>query len=439
MISLLIPANFRLLGVFAIALLGSLSAAAAESGFTNVFAGKTPDGWRFTGLSGRGLVFTNGTLVCQTNGTAALFSERDYENFILRFEFRLASNSSSGVAIRAPLYGDPAVMGLKVQIVDDMGTDGALLPTEQRNGAIFDLAGNRRPSLKRYGEWNSAEIRAEGRWIEVTINNLSAVALNVARLTDPDVLAKHPGALRPRGRIGFLGQGSEVAFRKVELRELPSSFHENKAPYPGFVALFDGKTLTGWKGLLAPPNDNPIHRGRLDPQQLKAAQELADRRMREHWQPLQGALEYDGQGDSLCSLDDYGDMELFVDWKITPHGDSGIYLRGSPQVQIWDPFTAPVQGGSEVGSGGLYNNERGPSKPTVVADRPIGEWNTFHILMLGERVTVFLNDELVTWNVPLENYWDRAQKIFPSGQIELQNHGNKLWFRNIYLRELIRP
>jgi hypothetical protein len=172
---------------------------------------------------------------------------------------------------------------------------------------------------------------------------------------------------------------------------------------------------------------------------LKAVQELADQRRREHWHVVDGALEYDGRGDSLCTLDDYGDFELFVDWKITSHGDSGIYLRGSPQVQIWDPYTAPTDGGSDVGSGGLYNNQKGPSKPTVVADRPIDEWNRFHILMRGERVTVFLNDELVTWNVPLENYWDRTQPIFPTGQIELQNHGSKLWFKNLFLRELTRP
>jgi hypothetical protein len=132
---------------------------------------------------------------------------------------------------------------------------------------------------------------------------------------------------------------------------------------------------------------------------------------------------------------DYGDFELYCDWKIEKDGDSGIYLRGTPQVQIWDPETKAASG---VGSGGLYNNQKNPSKPTKVADKPIGEWNTFFIRMVGDKVTVVLNGETVVDNVVLENYWNRDEPVFPTGQIELQNHGNTLYFRNIYIRELPR-
>jgi len=124
---------------------------------------------------------------------------------------------------------------------------------------------------------------------------------------------------------------------------------------------------------------------------------------------------------------------MFVDWKIKAKGDSGIYLRGSPQVQIWDPNNGPA---NKVGSGGLYNNQKHPSKPSMVADKPIGEWNTFYIKMVGDRVTVKLNGKLVVDNVVMENYWERDKPIYETGQIELQNHGNTLYFRNIYLREL---
>ena len=99
----------------------------------------------------------------------------------------------------------------------------------------------------------------------------------------------------------------------------------------------------------------------------------------------------------------------------TPWGDSGIYLRGSPQVQIWDP-SLEVAGG--VGSGGLYNNQENPSKPSAVADKPVGEWNTFHIKMVGEKVWVTLNGKLVVDNVTMENYWERDKPIYPTGQIE---------------------
>ena len=102
-------------------------------------------------------------------------------------------------------------------------------------------------------------------------------------------------------------------------------------------------------------------------------------------------------------------------------------------MQIWDP-ASKVAGG--VGSGGLFNNKNHPSKPSAVADHPIGQWNTFRIRMVGPRVTVHLNDRLVVDDVELENYWDRDTPIYPSGQIELQNHGSTLYFKNIYLKEL---
>jgi HEAT repeat protein len=196
----------------------------------------------------------------------------------------------------------------------------------------------------------------------------------------------------------------------------------------GFVPLFDGRSLDGWKGLVA----DPLARAKMTREQLGRAQAGADTRMREHWRVADGVLVFDGKGESLCSRSDYGDFELLVDWKIEKGGDSGIYLRGSPQVQIWDAAANPV------GSGGLYNNQQGKSQPTEKADRPVGEWNSFRIVMIGERVTVYLNDRRVVDETALENYWDRAQKIFPSGPIELQAHGNPLAFRNLYVREIPR-
>ena len=187
--------------------------------------------------------------------------------------------------------------------------------------------------------------------------------------------------------------------------------------------LFNGTDLDGWKGLVG----NPISRSKMTPAELASAQAEADERMRSHWTVVDGVLVFDGQGDSLVTAEDFEDFELLVDWKIKPEGDSGIYLRGSPQVQIWD---------NPIGSGGLYNNQKHPSQPLVVADNPVGEWNTFRIRMIGDRVTVWLNDQLVADDVVLENYWDRSAPIFPRGPIELQNHGNTLYFRNISIREL---
>ncbi len=199
-------------------------------------------------------------------------------------------------------------------------------------------------------------------------------------------------------------------------------------PPKGYKALFNGKDLTGWKGLVG----NPKTRAKMSPEELAKAQKTADQSMRDHWKIVDGVIVFDGKGQSLCTDKDYKNFEMLVDWKIKKDGDSGIYLRGSPQVQIWDPETKAAKG---VGSGGLYNNKKHPSKPLVTADNPIGEWNTFYIKMVGDKVTVKLNGKLVT-DTALENYWERDKPMYKTGQIELQNHGNTLYFRNVFIKEL---
>jgi len=167
----------------------------------------------------------------------------------------------------------------------------------------------------------------------------------------------------------------------------------------------------------------------MSPQELAEKQAAADAEAFKHWKVRDGVIVYDGKNNNLCTARDYGDFELLVDWKIPPGGDSGIYLRGTPQVQIWD---------REDGSGGLFNNQKNPSKPLAKADNPPGEWNRFRILMVGEKVHVFLNDVLVVRATVMENYWERDKPIYPTGPIELQHHGSELYFKNIYIREIPR-
>jgi hypothetical protein len=205
------------------------------------------------------------------------------------------------------------------------------------------------------------------------------------------------------------------------LTSAPAAAQDNRPP-AGFVALFNGKDLTGWQGLVELPQ-----RAKLTPEDLKKAQQDANDKYLPHWTVRDGVLHYDGKGQSLQTAKDYQDFELLVDWKIGPKGDTGIYLRGTPQVQIWD---------RAEGSGGLYNNQKNPRNPIKNADKPVGEWNTFRIVMRGEIVTIWLNGELVVDKVPMENYWDRTQPIAPTGPIELQHHGNPIEFKNVYIREL---
>ncbi len=403
---------------------------AEDKGFVKIFDGTTLNGWTLVGGSGPGYVPQNGILDCPADGGGNLFTVKEYSDFVFRFEFKLFANSNNGIGIRAPLEGDAAYMGMECQVLDDSGSMYTNLLPGQYHSSLYKIVPAKRGSLKPVGEWNKEEITAMGRHIKVVVNGKVTVDANLNDITDPAILAEHPGMLRDRGHVGFLGHGpSEVQFRNVFIKDMGKPERDNTPPM-GFTALFNGKDLKGWKGLVA----DPPHRALMKPEELKAAEEKATTEALKHWKALNGEIVYDGKNNSLCTVKDYGDFEMLVDWKIPPRGDSGIYLRGSPQVQIWDPVNHP--GRPNEGSGGLYNNIKNPSGPTHTADNPIGEWNRFRILMVGDKVTVYLNNQLVVQNVTMENYWERDKPIYPTGQIELQHHGDSLYFKNIYIREL---
>ena len=402
------------------------AAAASDDGFVRLFDGTSLQGWQLIGGKGPGYVAQDGVLTCPADGGGNLYTQKEYSDFILRFEFKLSAGGNNGVGIRAPLQGDPAYAGMEVQILDDSSPGYAKLEPGQYHGSIYKVAAARRGALRPAGEWNSEEIMAVGRRVRVTVNGVVTVDVNLNNVTDPKVLAEHPGLRRERGYIGFCGHGpAEVQFRNIFVKDLDEPRPDNTPP-DGFHALFNGQDLTGWKGLVGDPRS----RAKMEPAALAAAQEKANIIAFQHWKVADGTIVYDGKNNSLCTARDYADFELLVDWKINPGGDSGIYLRGSPQVQIWD---------NPIGSGGLYNNRKNPSKPARKADNPPGEWNRFRILMVGDKVTVHLNDELVVNNVTMENYWERDKPIYAAGQIELQHHDAPLYFKNIYIREIPPP
>lgn len=405
----------------------------APKGFVKLFDGKTLNGWTLVGGAGPGYVPKDGVIDCPADGGGNLFTEKEYSDFVFRFDFKLDHNSNNGIGIRAPLEGDAAYVGMECQVLDDSGSMYTNLEPGQYHSSIYKVVPARRGSLKPVGEWNHEEITAIGRHIKIVVNGMVTVDANLNDVHDPKVLAEHPGFRRDRGHIGFLGHGpADVQFRNIYVKDLSKPEKDNTPP-DGFTALFNGKDLTGWKGLVA----DPPRRAKMSPAELAAAQKQANATTFAHWKVESGEIVYDGKADSLCTVKDYGDFEMLVDWKIEKGGDSGIYLRGSPQVQIWDPVNHPGRPGE--GSGGLYNNQINSASPTKLADNPVGEWNRFRILMVGDKVTVYLNNVLVVHNVTMENYWERDKPIYPVGQIELQHHGSVLRFKNIYIREIPRP
>jgi hypothetical protein len=209
-------------------------------------------------------------------------------------------------------------------------------------------------------------------------------------------------------------------------------------PPEGFTSLFNGHDLSGWHGRQG--DYNPYKLAAMSEEERKALIEKWTDEAKKHWKVENGELVSDGHGPFLTTDKEYGDIELRVEYKMQPKGDSGIYLRATPQVQIWDYTKEGGQwrNGADKGSGGLWNNSPGaPGKdPLVLADKPLGEWNSFRIIQLGERTTVYLNDKLVVDNARLENYWDRKLPLMRKGPIQLQTHGSEIRWRNIYVREI---
>ena len=232
--------------------------------------------------------------------------------------------------------------------------------------------------------------------------------------------------------IGMLvAAGARPAFsQKQPLNQAPS----------GFTALFNGRDLSGWRGRQG--TYSPHAEALLTKDELAAKQVQWNSERDLHWSvdTAKDEIVSDGKSVHLATAKDYGDFELYVDWLMVNHnGDSGIYLRSYPQVQIWDVDNPrEARNGAPRGSGALWNNNAdNPGKwPLVKADNPVGQWNTFRIKMIGSRVWVWFNGKATVDGQVLDNFYDRSLPLVPKGAIELQTHGSEIRFRNIYIREI---
>lgn len=435
-----------------------------SAAWSQLYNGEDLSGW--TGDT-NGYAAEAEKLVCKKGGKN-LYTEKEYSDFAFHFEFKLEESGNNGIGIRVAAGGHAASDGMEIQILDHNGkrytgeavmADGktrklSWLKPWQYHGSIYGIYPAKTGALNPVGEWNSETIVAIEDHIMVILNGKIIVDAFLDEIT-PVSGSTPKGMHNKTGHIVLCGHSDRVEFRNLQVADFSPSptksvSEADNTPPEGFTSLFNGTDLTGWKGLA---DKNALKRRALKGDALTEAQTKADAVMNEHWSVADGVLTYDGSGQSLCTAKDYGDFELYLDWKIPPGADSGIYLRGTPQVQIWDPWdprlkdgqSMPDSGeawvkqytnGRNLGSGGLWNNRRWRNAPLTLADRKPGEWNTFLIRMVGEKVTIWLNDKLIVDRVKLENYWDRSSPVFRSDQIELQHHGSALYFKNLYIREL---
>ena len=448
-----------------------------NEGFVSLFNGVDLEGWVGATDSYGVDPKEPGVLQCfpKKGSGGNLCTAKEYKHFILRFEFMMPENGNNGLGIRmTDVNKDAAYYGMcELQLLDDGGSqyyDAAAkkdkLHPYQYTGSVYGCVPVKRDNfdkqlgwkeknftgggsyVRKPGMWNFEEVKVIGSEIEVYLNGYLVNKADVSKFKgdgDTPDGRKHPGLHNEKGRIGWLGHGHNVKWKNIRIKELPDDAkmgqvcpcQKAKAPC-GFETYFDGcpcQLKTMWKGVTTEEKfDNPIVRQKATAEKKAQMQAIADKQRDEHWSVRNGNLYFDGfkGGYSLATKRDYKDFEMWCDWRIMSiTGDSGLYLRGAPQVQIWDAHNQ-----WHIGSGGLYNNKQNSSKALTIADKQVGDWNRFHIKMVGEKVSVWLNGVLVVDNVTLENYWDRKQPIFPIEQIELQCHGDPTEWRNIFIKEL---
>lgn len=216
------------------------------------------------------------------------------------------------------------------------------------------------------------------------------------------------------------------------------SFSRGQDPPEGFTSIFNGQNLDGWYAI---ETGNPRVFNELSDAERKTKIEMARAATAEFWRVENGEIANDGKGPFLTTDREYRDFELMIEYKTVARADSGIYLKATPQVQIWD-FTdeKKFENGSDKGSGGLWNNPKGSAgkDPLVLADKPFGQWNKFRIRQIGSRTSVWLNDKLVVDHAVMENYWGKKSNLplIARGPIQLQTHGGEIRWRNIFIREI---
>ena len=380
----------------AAALLSFAAMAECKSGFTPLLRSNSLEGW--TGATEMYSVSEDGTLECHPERAnllpkgkrGDLWTERSYRNFVLRFEFAMPENGNNGLGVRMEPGKDAAYFGMcELQLLDDGGSDyydaekkADKLKPYQYTGSVYGIFPSLRDNVdkqiwgkqknftgggsyvRKPGMWNFEEVKVVGSEIEVYLNGYLITKGDVSQYKgdgDTPDGRKHPGLHRKSGPIGWLGHGHAVKWRNIRILELPDDAKmgdvcpcaSRECP-EGFEPYFTGKAsdLDNWKGVTTEEKfDNPVVRQAATPEKRTEMQAKADAGMREHWHVRNGSLFFDGfrGGYSLATKRDYEDFEMWADWRLmSVTGDSGVYLRGSPQVQIWD---APegIPAGADMG------------------------------------------------------------------------------------------
>jgi hypothetical protein len=423
-----------LLAVVAVAVgCGSAAARQDADGFTSLFNGKDLSGWVNINTGPGTWTVKDGIIVCTGKPTGLLRTEKMYENYVLELEWKhLTQTGNAGLFVHSSAVtavGQPFTKSIEVQVMlmekphpeglytgqgDIFSIHGAKFVPDRAHPKGWERCLPSEERTKKAGEWNHYRVVCQDGSIKLHVNGKEV-----------------SGGTKCNPRKGYIcleSEGSEVHFRNIRIKEMPSSHPpaaEVSEADEGFRSIYTGTDLSGWK-----PADG--------------------------WTVKGWILEFDGKGKDLWTEKEYGDFVMIADWRFTRKpvekenpvidadgndtgrkektmdaGDSGIYLRGSSksQVNIWC---------WPCGSGEVYGYRTDKSMPAEVrkgvtprvnADHKPGQWNRFVITMKGDRLTVVLNGKTVLENAQLPGVKER-------GPVALQNHGDPVQFCNLYIKEL---
>ncbi len=311
----------------------------APEGFASLFNGKDLTGWVPVGTPE---AFTVKEQTLYTTGAGPypswLRSEKPYENFVLRFEYRTEGWYEGGVLIHAPLDGPGSRLGFKIHLRHDQHEYGTRSP-----GALYDVAAPRRLVNLPSGQWNRCEVECNWPLLRVTLNDTLIHDINM----DANDVLKY------RLREGFLGLqniGCRAYFRNIQIRPLPDQEH--------------------WTGLLEPGMEGFRLIGKTD------------------WQIQDDTLTGKGpDGQAITKREFEGPFELQVWVKTIVDGNGGVlFYCGTPGVEV-QCFSVPD---STNPTGSLYGIA--PAQRVVSKDE---EWYLLQIFGEGPKALVLVNGEKV--------------------------------------------
>jgi hypothetical protein len=397
-----------------------LSPAERAAGWTILFDGSSTDHWRgyrAETFPEQGWSIDDHALhVIAGGGGGDIITREQYGDFELALEWKVAPGANSGIMYRVTEeHGAPWMTGPEYQVLDDVGV-GLAPDHPHAAGAIYDL---HRPAADKMlmpaGRYNTARIRLSNGLLAHWLNGMKVLECDVSgegwreRIANSKFRGYDGFGMRERGHIALQDHGNDVWFRTIRIRDLDE-------PMPGEVRLFNGRDLTGWEAFLA-----------------------GDAEMDDVWSVEDGVLVCTGRpAGYIKTKQAYDNFVLKLEWRWDPEtkqgGNSGVLLRQTGEDRVWPrSVEAQLMSGS---AGDFWNIGDVPmktdpdrtsgrnTKKRRAAERPPGEWNSYEIIVDHDRITLYINGELVN------RAWDVEEM---AGPICLQSEGAEIHFRNIRL------